>query len=78
MPHLPSLIPADAFVAGQLVPALARLNRGDTLRFSHQEGGQLAFTVERSAGRLVMRCPAGQDLASAPTFAELWRQRPGR
>ena len=76
MPHLPPTIPADGFAAGQLVPALARLNRGEVLRFSHQAGGRLAFTVQRAAGRLVMRCPARQDIASAPTFAELWRQRP--
>lgn len=71
-----NILAAAIDMPGQLVPILARLNRGEAVSFSHEEGGPLAFVIEKTGCSFVVRDDRSRALASGATFAEIWRERP--
>lgn len=70
------MIAASTSAPDMIVRLLGRLNRGETVSFSHEPHGPLAFTISKARGAFVLRTPAGIALASGSTFAEVWRKRP--
>ena len=64
-----SILAAEIFAPGQIVPLLARLNRGELVGFSHKQGGAVAFTIEKTGHSFVVRDDCQIAFNDDPLFA---------